>query len=103
MAAQNMSKSKISNLSFENIDKRILPQLITKGHVLRREPLCTKGLFFICPSAVHDRIMTRVGKLDNYPIQSGSVAFSSPKYLPPQGVYEEAIRKALMKRFEQSP
>jgi len=132
-AAMDISKSKGSSLNFENVNKRILPQLITKGHVLRREPLCTKGLFFICPSAVHARIMTRVGKLDDYPIQSGSVtflsysvdqesevvpksirldhttttttdqlslAFSSPKYLPPQGVYENAIRKALEKRFE---
>lgn len=134
-AVMDIPKSKGSSLNFENVNKRILPQLITKGHVLRREPLCTKGLFFICPSAVHDRIMTRVGKLDDYPIQSGSVtflsysvdqdsdsiqkslkldhttttttdqlslAFSSPKYLPPQGVYEQAIRKALMKRFEDS-
>lgn len=126
-------KSKDSSFNFENVNKRILPQLITKGHVLRREPLCTKGLFFICPTAVHERIMTRVGKLDDYPIQSGSLtflsysvdqdsemiqkslkldhttttttdqlylAFSSPKHLPPQGVYEEAIRKALLKRFE---
>jgi len=131
--AMNLPKSNASSLNFENVNKRILPQLITKGHVLRREPLCTKGLFFICPSAVHDRIMTRVGKLDDYPIQSGSVtflsysvnqdsdvvpkslnldrttttttdqlslAFSSPKYLPPQGVYEEAIRKALLLRFQ---
>ena len=122
-----------SSFNFENVNKRILPQLITKGHVLRRENLCTKGLFFVCPTAVHERIMTRVGKLDDYPIQSGSVtflsysvdetsptipkslkldhttttttdqlslAFSSPKYLPPQGVYEDAIRKALLKRFE---
>lgn len=43
----------------------------------RREPLCTKGLFFICPSPVHDRIMSRVGKLDDDPIQSGSVTFLS--------------------------
>jgi hypothetical protein len=131
-AAMDIPKSKGSSLNFENVNKRILPQLITKGHVLRREPLCTKGLFFICPTAVHERIMTRFGKLDDYPIQSGSVtflsysvdqdsdavpkslkldhttttttdqlslAFSSPKYLPPQGVYEEAIRKALLKRF----
>jgi len=133
--AMKLPEFKASSLNFENVNKRILPQLITKGHVLRREPLCTKGLFFVCPSAVHDRIMTRVGKLDDYPIQSGSVtflsysvnqdsveipkslkldhttttttdqlslAFSSPKYLPPQGVYEEAIRKALVQRFQKS-
>ena len=126
-------KPSSSSLNFENVNKRILPQLITKGHVLRRESLCTKGLFFICPTAVHERIMSRVGKLEDYPIQAGSItflsysvdqtsqsvpkslkldhttttttdqlslAFSSPKYLPPQGVYESAIRQALQKRFE---
>ena len=134
-ATKGMERPKKSsgNFNFENVNKRILPQLITKGHVLRREPLCTKGLFFICPTAVHERILARVGKLDAYSIQSGSVtflsysvdgdsanepkslkldhatttttdqlslAFSSPKHLPPQGVYEDAIRKALQKRFE---
>lgn len=122
-----------SNFNFENVNKRILPQLITKGHVLRRENLCTRGLFFICPSAVYDRIIARVGQLEDYPIQTGaitflsysideesdtvpkklkldntsttttdqlSLAFSSPKQLPPQGVYEQAIRQALQKRFE---
>ncbi|MEI6175310.1 MAG: NotI family restriction endonuclease [Verrucomicrobiota bacterium] len=124
-----------SNLNFENVNKRILPQLITKGHVLRRENLCTRGLFFICPTAVYERIIQRVGKLDDYPIQTGSItflsysidetsttipkslrldhtsttttdqlslAFSSPKSLPPQGVYEHAIRVALAKRLEES-
>lgn len=135
IAINGMERPKKSsgNFNFENVNKRILPQLITKGHVLRREPLCTKGLFFICPTAVHERILARVGQLDDYPIQSGSVtflsysvdtesetlpkalkldhttttttdqlslAFSSPKHLPPQGVYEDAIRKALEKRFE---
>ncbi len=122
-----------ASFNFENVNKRILPQLITKGHILRREPLCNKGLFFICPTAIHERMMTRVGHLDDYPIQSGSITFlaysidetsdllprplildkvtttttdqlylalSSPKQLPPQGVYEHAIRKALQKRFE---
>jgi hypothetical protein len=48
-------------LNWENVSKRILPQVIYKGHVLRREPLCTKGLYFVTPSAVFDRIMTRLG------------------------------------------
>ncbi len=133
IAGMERPKASSSSLNFENVNKRILPQLITKGHVLRRESLCTKGLFFICPTAVHERIMGRVGKLDDYPIQAGSItflsysvdessesvpkclkldhttttttdqlslAFSSPKYLPPQGVYESAIRQALQKRFE---
>ena len=38
-----------AGLNWENVNKRILPQIIYKGHVLRREPLCQKGLFFICP------------------------------------------------------
>jgi len=133
IAGMERPKASSSSLNFENVNKRILPQLITKGHVLRRESLCTKGLFFICPTAVHQRIMGRVGKLEDYPIQAGSItflsysvdessnsipkslkldhttttttdqlslAFSSPKYLPPQGVYESAIRQALQKRFE---
>lgn len=125
-------KKSSSNFNFENVNKRIIPQLITKGHILRREKLCTRGLFFICPTAVYERIRQRVGDLDDYPIQTGSitflaysidqnsvaepkklkldscstttseqlsVAFSSPKNLPPKGVYEEAIRKALADRF----
>ena len=122
-----------SNFNFENVNKRIIPQLITKGHILRREKLCTRGLFFICPTPVYDRILQRVGTLEDYPIQSGSitflaysidqsstsepkslildssttttseqlsVAFSSPKNLPPKGVYEEAVKKALARRLD---
>jgi len=126
-------KKSSSNFNFENVNKRIIPQLITKGHILRREKLCTRGLFFICPTPVYERIIKRVGELEDYPIQAGSitflaysidtesnsepkplkldsastttseqlsVAFSSPKNLPPKGVYEEAIRKALAERLE---
>ena len=125
-------KKSSSNFNFENVNKRIIPQLISKGHILRREKLCTRGLFFICPTGVYERIQQRVGELEDYPIQSGSitflaysidtdskfepkhlkldncatttteqlsVAFSSPKNLPPKGVYEEAIRKALGDRL----
>jgi len=121
-----------SNFNFENVNKRIIPQLITKGHILRREKLCSRGLFFICPTAVYRRIQQRVGELEDYPMQSGSitflaysldtksssepkwlrldssatttseqlsVAFSSPKNLPPKGVYEDAVRKALTDRL----
>src|SRR5262249_42550842 len=38
-----------AGLNWENVNKRILPQLIYKGQVLRRESRCTKGLFFVCP------------------------------------------------------
>ena len=35
--------------NWENVNKRILPQLIYKGHLLEREALCQSGLFFACP------------------------------------------------------
>jgi hypothetical protein len=67
---------KDSNINWENVSKRILPQIIYKGHVLRREPLCTKGLFFICPTPVKEHILTRLGgKLEQYHPQAGAVTF----------------------------
>lgn len=68
-------RSRAASFNFENVNKRILPQLITKGNVLRREPLCTKGLFFACPSAVLLRIRRRLGDLPSYPLQSGAITF----------------------------
>ena len=50
-----------AGLNWENVSKRILPQIIYKGHVLRREPLCTKGLFFVSPTPVYERIRQRLG------------------------------------------
>lgn len=65
-----------AGINWENVSKRILPQIIYKGHVLRREPLCTKGLFFICPTPVYHRILTRLGgKLEDYHPQAGSLTF----------------------------
>jgi hypothetical protein len=112
------------------VSKRILPQIIYKGHVLRREPLCRNGMFFICPAPVYERIQQRLGReLLAYephpgsltfcwynvgpPVASGqlrallpqgqftttidqvALAFTAPENLPPQGVYEQAIRQAL--------
>jgi hypothetical protein len=65
-------------LNWENVSKRILPQLIYKGQVLQREELCRKGLFFICPQAVFERIMVRLGGqecLVKYALQPASVTF----------------------------
>ena len=66
-----------AGLNWENVNKRILPQLIYKGHVLRRESLCKKGLFFICPTEVYRRIMMRLGgQLLTYTnLQPGSISF----------------------------
>jgi hypothetical protein len=63
-----------AGLNWENVNKRILPQIIYKGHVLRREPLCQKGLFFICPTPVYNKIAERLGgTLAEIHQQSGSV------------------------------
>lgn len=65
-----------ANPNWENVNKRILPQIIYKGHVLRREPKCTKGLFFVCPTPVYERIMDRLGGvLDPIHPSTGSVTF----------------------------
>jgi hypothetical protein len=65
-----------AGFNWENVNKRILPQLIYKGHVLRQEPLCQKGLFFVCPTPVYQKIGERLGGgLRPYPIQPGSLTF----------------------------
>lgn len=64
------------SINWENVNKRIIPQLLTKGNVYRREALCRKGLFFICPTPVYERLMARLGaKLSEYPLQSGGLTF----------------------------
>ena len=63
-----------AGFNWENVNKRILPQIIYKGHVLRREPLCHKGLFFICPKPVYEKIAERLGgKLAEIHQQPGAV------------------------------
>jgi hypothetical protein len=66
-----------AGINWENVNKRILPQLIYKGHVLRRETLCRAGLFFVCPTPVYDKISVRVGgKLMKYPAPApGTLTF----------------------------
>jgi len=67
-----------AGLNWENVSKRILPQLIYKGQVLQREDLCKKGLYFICPEPVFLRIAARLGgneSLIRYPLQPASLTF----------------------------
>ena len=69
-------KDKQSNINWENVSKRILPQVIFKGHVLRQEALCRKGMYFICPSPVQARILARLGgSLRPYHPQPGALTF----------------------------
>jgi hypothetical protein len=65
-----------AGVNWENVSKRILPQLIYKGHVLRRERLCKKGLFFVCPTPVYQKINARLGgNLLEYALQPGALTF----------------------------
>jgi hypothetical protein len=67
-----------AGLNWENVSKRILPQLIYKGQVLQREEMCKKGLFFVCPMPVYERIANRLGGqngLVRYSLQPASITF----------------------------
>lgn len=65
-------------LNWENVSKRIIPQIIYKGQVLQREDLCRSGLFLVCPKPVYQRIIDRLGgieKLPKFPSQPASINF----------------------------
>lgn len=67
-----------SGMNWENVNKRILPQLIYKGHVLRRESKCKKGLYFVCPMQVYERLFQRLGgSLHDYDPGQGTITFRS--------------------------
>lgn len=71
-------------LNWENVSKRIIPQLIYKGQVLQREELCKTGLFFVCPQPVYERVLNRLGgkdKITKFPSQPASIHFVSYDYL----------------------
>lgn len=73
-----------AGLNWANVSKRILPQLIYKGYVLRRERFCGKGLFFICPTDVLARVRARLGtKMLEYPIAAGTITFQAYDLGPP--------------------
>lgn len=72
-----------AGLNWENVNKRILPQLIYKGQILQREELCLKGLFFVCPTPVFNKIADRLGgkdKLIKYALQPASITFMAYDY-----------------------
>lgn len=70
-----------AGFNWENVSKRILPQLIYKGNVLEQEPKCKSGLFFITPKPVYERIMDRLigagAPLPTYPLGGNSISFAS--------------------------
>jgi hypothetical protein len=74
LTSDSFAGKSTAGFNWENVNKRILPQIIYKGHVLRREPLCQKGLFFVCPTPVYNKIAERLGgSFDEIHQQSGSV------------------------------
>jgi hypothetical protein len=84
------SGTSTAGFNWENVNKRILPQLIFKGHVLRQEPLCQKGLFFVCPTPVYEKISERLGGgLRPYPIQPGSLTIMWYDIGPPSTAGEQ--------------
>ncbi|MBP1326429.1 hypothetical protein JOF28_001661 [Leucobacter exalbidus] len=80
---QNGREIKKSDAAFnwENVNKRILPQVIYKGNLLQREKLCKGGLFFVTPKPVFERIAKRLlgegNELPEYPLAPGAVTFLS--------------------------
>jgi len=67
-----------AGFNWENVTKRILPQIIYKGHALRREKLAKHGLFFVLPDPVLQKIRTRIGSsLLEYPKGPGTITFHS--------------------------
>jgi hypothetical protein len=104
MAGNTLATSSAAGLNWENVSKRILPQLIYKGHVLRLERLCTKGLFFICPAPVYERIQMRLGHgMMKYPAPAQGtltfmwydlepqVAVQGPRRLQARGTFTTTI------------
>lgn len=82
-AQQHLAKNReivsdTAGLNWENVSKRIIPQIIYKGQVLQREDLCRSGLFLVCPKPVYQRILDRLGgtdKLPKFPSQPASINF----------------------------
>lgn len=69
-------------MNWENVSKRILPQLITKGLMLQGERLCKNGIYFVTPDPVYQRIMLRLNGngLRSIPKQPGSITFVRYRY-----------------------
>ena len=82
-------------LNWENVSKRIIPQIIYKGQVLQREQLCRSGLYLVCPKPVYDRVLERLGgkeKLPQFPTQPAAIHFVAYDYLPGTPLEDGKIR-----------
>jgi hypothetical protein len=82
-------------LNWENVSKRIIPQIIYKGQVLQREDLCKTGLYFVCPQPVYEHVLNRLGgaeKLPKFPVQPASIHFIAYDYKKPNEATEGNIQ-----------
>ncbi|MGQ4493945.1 NotI family restriction endonuclease [Dermabacteraceae bacterium P13095] len=74
-------------LNWENVNKRILPQIIYKAQVLSREELCRSGMFFVVPTPVYNTIMSRLGGESSVQtvgrLQPSSISFIAYDYKTP--------------------
>lgn len=76
LKGRDFSESSTAGLNWENVNKRILPQIIYKGHAIRLEAQCRKGLFFVSPTPVFNKIQERLGEdLPEYPPDRGTITF----------------------------
>ena len=73
-------------LNWENVSKRIIPQIIYKGQVLQREELCKTGLYFVCPTPIYNRVLARLGgkeRIPSFPTQPAAIHFIAYDYTKP--------------------
>lgn len=81
--------------NWENVSKRIIPQIIYKGQVLQREDLCKTGLYFVCPNPIYERVLKRLGgkdKIPRFPTQPASIHFVSYDYIENEEIADGVIR-----------
>lgn len=82
-------------LNWENVSKRIIPQIIYKGQILQREELCRSGLYFVCPKPVYDRVLERLGgkdKLPQFPTQPAAIHFLAYDYITDAPIEDGEIK-----------
>lgn len=50
-------KPSTAGFNWENVNKRLIPQLLLKGAALQKERLCHKGIFLVCSAQIAARIL----------------------------------------------
>lgn len=82
-------------LNWENVSKRIIPQIIYKGQVLQRENLCRTGLYFVCPNEIYNSVIKRLGgkeRIVEVPSQPAAIHFISYDYVQEAEIFDGRIR-----------